>query len=146
MHARRKEGATGDGFYVKSGPGALLDLEFLVQSAVLLSPRGEPYPPTTYATIHELAKRGLLAARVAAELSTAYNFFRLVENRLSMLHRSSVRVVPTDHDSLRELALRIGYTTDDDSIPEEMLHQEIHYHTERVVQILEAQLESYRVP
>ncbi|MEE8142247.1 MAG: hypothetical protein V3T77_04035 [Planctomycetota bacterium] len=143
MHARRKAAHGKEGFYLKTGPGGLLDIEFLVQSAILLShlPDQELWQPNTYAAIRLLEKRGLIPSQDAAALSTAYLFFRLVENRLSMLHRASVRVVPTDDASLRDLALRIGYQTPPDGAPEKFLMEEIQYHTRTVQEIFRRRCE-----
>lgn len=138
MHARRKEeSARTTGFRLKTGPGGLLDLEYLVQSAILLGHRDEhgDWPANTQAAIHLLEKTGYFTPKETADLTTAYSFLRLVENRMSMMHRASVRVVDTDDSSLRDLALRIGYQPPAGAAPEKYLLEEIRYHTGKVRQI-----------
>ncbi|MFQ5655662.1 MAG: hypothetical protein ACE5GW_13150, partial [Planctomycetota bacterium] len=139
MHQRRKSEPPREGFHLKSGPGGLLDVEFLAQSTILLGLREDPtvWEPNTYRALQLLEARAELPAAEAAALKAAYLFFRLVENRLSMLHRASVRVVPTDDASLRDLALRIGYQPAPGRSPERTLLEEIHYHTNRVQEIFE---------
>lgn len=134
MHERRKQTPVGEGFRLKTGPGGILDIEFLVQSGILLACHSNPdiWEPNTDAGIGVLAKQGEITDQEAATLRTAYRFFRLVENRLSMLHRSSVRQVPTDDSSLRSLARRIGYARPGDAAPEKLLLEELRHHTAAV--------------
>jgi len=137
MHGRRVETGRDPGFRLKTGPGGILDIEFLVQSLILLNAREIPelWEPNTAAAIALLASHGLLTGAEAATLGNAYQFFRLVENRLGMLHRSSVRVVGTDDASLRDLALRIGYTGGERVEPEETLLEELRFLTGEVRRI-----------
>ncbi len=139
MHHRRRESPRRAGFQLKTGPGGILDIEFLVQSLILLHSREHTdlWEPNTAAAIQLLARKGLLTGAEAASLSTAYLFFRLVENRLGMLHRSSVRTVATDDDTLRDLAIRIGYISQGGVAPEETLLEELRYHTRTVQRIFE---------
>ncbi|MEM7164085.1 MAG: hypothetical protein AAF581_01400 [Planctomycetota bacterium] len=139
MHERRKQTPPGEGVHLKSGPGGILDIEFLVQSGILLACRKNPeiWEPNTDAAIGLLRQLGVFSDQEAATLRTAYRFFRLVENRLSMLHRSSVRQVPTDDQSLRSLARRIGYAGPGDTAPERLLHEELTHHTTAVLRIFE---------
>ncbi len=140
MHHRRRENPRRAGFQLKTGPGGILDIEFLVQSLIVLHSRehADLWEPNTAKAILLLARKGLLSGAEAASLSTAYLFFRLVENRLGMLHRSSVRTVATDDDSLRDLAIRIGYISEGGVEPQETLIEELRYHTRTVRRIFEA--------
>ena len=140
MHSRRVRDTSRDGFHLKTGPGGILDIEFLVQSLIVLHGQEQPeiWEPNTHAAIGRLAKVGLLSAREEATLSNAYLFFRLVENRMGMLHRSSVRVVGTDDASLRDLAIRIGYADAEGTDPQETLLEELRFLTREVRQIFEA--------
>ncbi|MEM7261289.1 MAG: hypothetical protein AAF488_04810 [Planctomycetota bacterium] len=145
MHERRKDPSPG-GFHLKTGPGGLLDIEFLTQSAILLESKEQPeiWEPNTYEAIHKLEKSGFFHAADSASLSTAYLFFRLVENRLSMMHRSSVRSISTDDDSLEDLARRIGYRTPTGGAASDYLLEEIRYHTRKVREIFDLQLQTLR--
>ena len=71
----------------------------------------------------------------AVILRTAYHFLRLVENRLSMMHRASIKAVPEEDASLRELAIRIGFEPTLAGQPEERLRIEMDVHTDRVQEI-----------
>jgi len=140
MHERRLETATPVDFQIKAGPGGILDIEFLVQSLIILHSRefSDLWEPNTAAAIQLLAEKGLLSGAEEASLSTAYLFFRLVENRLGMLQRSSVRTVSTDDESLRDLATRIGYLDEEGTEPHQVLLEELRYHTKTVRKIFEA--------
>lgn len=145
MHTRRQEESRPAGFQIKAGPGGILDIEFLVQSLIVLHGREHGvWETNTAAAIRSLADHGLLTGAEAASLGTAYLFFRLVENRLGMLHRSSVRTVGTDDASLRDLALRIGYRADAEGEPQETLLEELRYHTTSVRRIFEARYRTGR--
>jgi len=140
MHGRRQQASSPDQIPLKAGPGGILDIEFLVQSLLVLHAREHEalWEPNTAAAIQLLAGRGLLTGAEAASLSTAYLFFRLVENRLGMLHRASVKTVQTDDSSLRDLAIRIGYGTEGGAEPRETLLEELRYHTRTVRKIFTA--------
>ena len=137
MHSRRVREASAPGFQLKTGPGGILDIEFLVQSLIVLHGRQVDglWEPNTAAAIGLLAAKGLLPPAEAATLSNAYLFFRLVENRLGMLHRSSVRIVGTDDASLRDLAIRIGYVAVEGVEPQETLLEELRFLTGEVRKI-----------
>jgi len=140
MHGRRQQSAPAAQIPLKAGPGGILDIEFLVQSLLVLHAHehGELWEPNTAAAIQLLAGAGILTGAEAASLSTAYLFFRLVENRLGMLHRASVKTVGTDDASLADLAIRIGYGTEGGAEPRETLLEEIRYHTRTVRKIFTA--------
>ncbi len=146
MHERRKRDKKQDGFHLKAGPGGLFDVEFLVQSSILLGVRDDPdiWEPNTHTAIQKLTQKNVFSPLEGASLATAYLFFRLVENRLSMMHRSSVRLIPTDHESLDDLARRIGYRPLREGQASDLLIEEIEYHTHTVQEILRRHLARLR--
>jgi glutamine synthetase adenylyltransferase len=75
---------------------------------------------------------GLVDSGEATTLFTAYQFLRMVENRLAMMHRASVKAVSEEDGSLRQLAMRIGFRASPAGSPEERMKVEIEHHTELV--------------
>jgi hypothetical protein len=61
----------------------------------------------------------------------------MVENRLAMMHRASVKAVSQEDGSLRQLAIRIGFNASPAGSPEERLQAEIEHHTELVQEIFQ---------
>ena len=137
MHERRRQAGRKTGIDFRTGPGGLIDIEFLVQSLVLRHHRDHPEirQPSTAAAISALAKSGVIESDDALILRTAYHFLRLVENRLSMMHRASIKAVSEEDASLRELAIRIGFEATLAGQPEERLRIELDVHTDRVQEI-----------
>ena len=99
----------GHGADVKSGPGGLRDVEFLVQGLQLI--HGREYPDmltgNTLAAIHALAEQGILRPDVAAQLDKDYVFLRRVEHCLQILEDRQIHAVPTAAAELTAVAKRI---------------------------------------
>lgn len=140
MHERRREAGRGEGIDFRTGPGGLLDVEFLVQSLILIHQGDHPeiFEPRTILAIEALGKVDLIDSSEATALRNAYQFLRMVENRLSMMHRSSVKAVPEEDESLRDLALRIGFEGSMAGSPDERLRVEIDHHTSLVRDIFQS--------
>ena len=134
MHQRRRSSSKQDGIDFRNGSGGLLDIEFLIQCLILLN-QGE-FPsilqPRTRNAIDQLEEVGLLDSSEATTLFTAYQFLRMVENRLAMMHRASVKAVSEEDGSLRQLAIRIGFRASPAGSPEERMKVEIEHHTDLV--------------
>ncbi|MEC9477113.1 MAG: hypothetical protein VX764_08755 [Planctomycetota bacterium] len=139
MHERRREAGRGQGIDFRTGPGGLLDIEFLVQSFIVLHQAEHPeiYQSRTISAIEALDKSSLLNRSEATTLRNGYQFLRLVENRLAMMHRSSIKAVPEEDESLHELALRVGFEGSMVGSPEERLRVEIDHHTTQVHEIFQ---------
>ncbi|HIC23673.1 MAG TPA: hypothetical protein EYO84_09625, partial [Planctomycetes bacterium] len=134
MHERRREAGRGDGIDFRTGPGGLLDIEFLVQSQIFLHQGEQPgiFLARTIQAIEALERHSLLDSSDSIALRNAYQFLRMLENRLSMMHRSSVKTVSEEDESLHDLALRIGFEGSMAGTPEERLRVEIDNHTSLV--------------
>ncbi len=134
MHQRRKASGHKEGIDFRNGSGGLIDIEFLVQSLILLHQDKHPeiFKSRTRDAIAALESVQLLAGGEATTLYNAYQFLRMVENRLAMMHRASVKAISEDDASLRQLAIRIGFHATPAGKPEERLRDEIEYHTELV--------------
>jgi glutamate-ammonia-ligase adenylyltransferase len=96
--------------HVKSGPGGIREVEFIVQ-ALQLTRGGRDrrlQTPSLLAALARLEETRLLPRETAAELSAAYEFLRRLENRLQMLADAQVHRLPTDLLSRERLALAMG--------------------------------------
>lgn len=82
---------------IKQSRGGIVDVEFLVQYLILAN--SKKYPTILHKNasraIHSFRTTGLLAADDCTILEESYYFYRLVENRLRLLHdRSENRIGP----------------------------------------------------
>ena len=85
--------STADDFHIKHGTGGMVDIEFLVQHAVLRW--AHDYPDLTEWTdnarlLERLAQHDLLPDKAAEQLWNAYQVFRNVVHRRSLQEQSSV--------------------------------------------------------
>jgi len=96
---------------LKLGPGGIREIEFIVQTLQLV--RGG-----TVVALRErqllkalpaLVQAGCLPERDAAELTAAYRFLRLAENRLQALYDRQTHDLPADPVDQQRLALAMGY-------------------------------------
>jgi glutamate-ammonia-ligase adenylyltransferase len=96
--------------HVKSGPGGIREIEFIVQ-ALQLTRGGRDrrlQTPSLFAALAHLAATGLLPAAAAAELREAYVLLRRLENRLQMLADAQVHRLPADALTRERIALAMG--------------------------------------
>ncbi|NGZ07661.1 MAG: bifunctional [glutamate--ammonia ligase]-adenylyl-L-tyrosine phosphorylase/[glutamate--ammonia-ligase] adenylyltransferase, partial [Magnetococcales bacterium] len=84
---------------IKQSRGAIVDVEFLVQYLLLAHAKNHPeiVRANLPLALRALAKAGILARTEAHTLEEAYGVYRLVENRLRLLHdRSENRIGPDE--------------------------------------------------
>lgn len=96
--------------HVKSGPGGIREVEFIVQ-ALQLTRGGRDrrlQTPSLFAALARLEETRLLSRETVAELRAAYEFLRRLENRLQMLADAQVHRLPSDALSRERLALAMG--------------------------------------
>lgn len=112
-------------FHAKLSPGALVDVEYLVQ--LLQLSHGGRYPtvrvPGTLDGLRELSRAKLIPESAAESLGTAYLFFRRLIDALRMAHGTAddLTLPPLGSDELRGLARRLQMS------PEELLRlSELH--------------------
>ena len=95
---------------LKLGPGGIREIEFIVQALQLV--RGG-----TVATLREreirkalpaLVRAGCLPEQDAAELTAAYRYLRLAENRIQALHDRQTHDLPADASDQGRLARAMG--------------------------------------
>jgi len=102
---------------VKIGYGGLADIEFAVQTLQLIHGCQNPdvRSPNTLLALEQLRDVGAIYAEQCQQLSRLYQFLRMVENRLRIVHDRPLSALPTETYELEKLAKRLGYV--DDNLP-----------------------------
>ena len=136
---RRRLEETADKDDLKRGRGGIMDIEFIVQYLQLI--HGPAFPPLRHANtengLRALMKFKKLSAADATTLLNAYEFLRRMENRVRIVHGLSAHNLPDKPDALRKLALRAGYSDQDDWKAEDLLKNDYANHTQQVRQIFQ---------
>ena len=101
--------------HVKSAPGGIRDVEFLVQALQLESGPARPgvLDGNTLEAIRKLDQAGLLAPNDAQALRDAYVFLRNVEHRMQLMGNKQVYRLPRDEEDLRRLGRTLGFAGPD---------------------------------
>ena len=99
------------GHNVKLGEGGIREIEFMAQTLQLVWGGRDPTfrTPMTLAALRLLSRAGLVPARAATELSSAYRFLRQVEHRLQMVADRQTHDVPTAPADIARIAVFMGY-------------------------------------
>lgn len=110
-------------YNIKQGSGGLVDIEFLVQYLQLRYGRQDPrlQVPGTINALRALNRSGVLGAEDADRLRSAYQFLRMLENRLRIVTNQSKSILTRDGAALRTLAKRMGYDNADGSAGNRLL-------------------------
>jgi glutamate-ammonia-ligase adenylyltransferase len=105
----RLEASRGDRD-LKRGIGGIVDVEFLVQLFQLKYGREVPAlgTPNTWEALEALQDTKLLSETDHAILRAGYDFLRLVESRLRIVHNRSLNELPEGKEDLEKLARRLG--------------------------------------
>jgi [glutamine synthetase] adenylyltransferase / [glutamine synthetase]-adenylyl-L-tyrosine phosphorylase len=92
---------------VKSGPGGIREVEFIVQALQLTRGGRDRHlqTPSLLAALTRLEQLRLLPGAAVAELRAAYVFLRRLENRLQMLADAQVHRLPAEQLARERLAL-----------------------------------------
>jgi [glutamine synthetase] adenylyltransferase / [glutamine synthetase]-adenylyl-L-tyrosine phosphorylase len=95
---------------VKRGFGGLVDVEFLVQLFLLKYGRDLPSvrTPSIWEALEALRGASLLSENEYTILRGSYDFLRLVESRLRIVHNRSLDELPDNLDDLEKLGRRLG--------------------------------------
>ncbi len=97
----------------KTGPGGLVDVEFLVQALQLR--HGHTYPQLrtahTLAVLNRLTALGLIEEDPSALLRTNYFFLRRIESVLRRVENTSISKIPVDDREQQRLAKRLGFAS-----------------------------------
>ena len=95
----------------KTGPGGMIDVEFLVQTLQLRYGATHPQLRTahTLAALNRLTALGLLEENEAVQLRRHYLFLRTIETTLRRIENTSVSHLPVDEHERAQLAKRMGF-------------------------------------
>ncbi|HEV2949290.1 MAG TPA: bifunctional [glutamate--ammonia ligase]-adenylyl-L-tyrosine phosphorylase/[glutamate--ammonia-ligase] adenylyltransferase [Gemmataceae bacterium] len=95
---------------LKRGIGGIVDVEFLVQLLQMKYGRKQPAlrTPNIWQALDALRKAGLLSEADQRILRASYDFLRLVESRLRIVHNRSLDELPEGKEDLEKLARRMG--------------------------------------
>ena len=95
----------------KTGPGGLIDVEFLVQTLQLRHGAKHPQLRTahTLAALNRLAALGLVEEDDATQLRRHYLFLRRIETALRCIENTGVSHLPADEHEQTLLAKRLGF-------------------------------------
>jgi glutamate-ammonia-ligase adenylyltransferase len=96
---------------LKRGFGGIVDVEFLVQMFLIKYGREFPALRTgnTWQALDALRTTGLISDGEHAVLRGSYDFLRLVESRLRIVHNRSLDELPERVEDLEKLARRLGW-------------------------------------
>lgn len=101
---------------IKLGSGGIRDVEFIVQALQLLNGgnnrniRGRP----TMKALSQMAEEGILDEAEKKDLSEAYEFLRIVEHRLQLLHGQQTHSLPVSAEDTDKLSKSLGFVSPSD--------------------------------
>jgi [glutamine synthetase] adenylyltransferase / [glutamine synthetase]-adenylyl-L-tyrosine phosphorylase len=107
---RERLEASGSERDLKRGFGGIIDVEFLVQMFRLKYGRHVPAlrNPNTWSSLDAIKDAGYLTSEEYATVRSSYDFLRLVESRLRIVHNRSLDELPERPEDLEKLARRLG--------------------------------------
>jgi glutamate-ammonia-ligase adenylyltransferase len=116
---------------LKRGPGAMTDVEFLVQLFQIKYGREKPAicQTNTWQSLDALHDVGLLDAGEHAALRESYSFQRLAEARLRIVTNRALNEYPESADDLEKLARRMGFEATHDVSAAEQFRAELRRQT-----------------
>ena len=97
---------------IKLGPGGIREIEFIGQSFQLIRGGREPdlQIRPIQAVLALLGRKGLLETDAVAELTTAYRFLRLTENRIQAWQDRQTHSLPSSEEGRARLARSMGFS------------------------------------
>ena len=120
---------------LKRGFGGIVDVEFLVQLLQLKYGRRSPRsaPPTPGRRWRRCATRGPFDSKPTTQaLRQGYDFLRLVESRLRIVHNRSLDELPDKPEDLEKLARRLGCQATAQASAAQVFRNELTAHTARI--------------
>jgi [glutamine synthetase] adenylyltransferase / [glutamine synthetase]-adenylyl-L-tyrosine phosphorylase len=103
---RRERGSGSDFLDLKTGSGAIIEAEFLVQA---LQMRGNIWEQNWERAVDRVHEPGHLSSSEVAELKSSYAFLRRCELVLRRYDNRGVSTLPSDPDEQRKFGIRLGY-------------------------------------
>jgi glutamate-ammonia-ligase adenylyltransferase len=127
---------------LKRGFGGIVDVEFLVQLFQLKYGRKFPALRTTNtaAALDAARAAGLLADPDHAALRAAYDFLRLIQTRLRIVHSRSLDELPEMPEDLEKFARRLGWEPAPGASASASFLAEVEQHTSRTRQLFLAHI------
>ncbi|MCG3173415.1 MAG: Bifunctional glutamine synthetase adenylyltransferase/adenylyl-removing enzyme [Myxococcota bacterium] len=118
MRAEKERGGVRGALNLKTGPGGLMDIEYIAQYLQLL--HGADFPGARVTSVPEalraLTSGGFLPEDTGRSLHHAYVFLRTLESRLRIVYEGLESELPSGDAAYAKLARRMGYR-DDGSAP-----------------------------
>jgi glutamate-ammonia-ligase adenylyltransferase len=122
---------------VKRGFGGIVDVEFLVQLFQLKYGRALPALRTTNtrAALDAAHAAGLLSTEEHHQLRGAYDFLRLIQSRLRIVHNRSLDELPEGPEDLEKFARRLGWVPESGAGASARFLADLELHTSRTRQL-----------
>jgi glutamate-ammonia-ligase adenylyltransferase len=116
---------------LKRRVGGIVDIEFLVQLFQLKYGRDHPALRTTnvWEALDALRGSGFLSEAEHAVLRGSYDFLRLVESRLRIVHNRQLIELPESEEDMEKLARRLGFEVSSQASARQRLRGELDHHT-----------------
>jgi len=98
---------------IKLGEGGIRDIEFIVQALLLIGggENDELKQPNTLLGLQRLSDKKRIGKADAATLIRSYQFFRILEHRLQLLHGTQTHSIPKTQAETALLARRLGFSS-----------------------------------
>jgi glutamate-ammonia-ligase adenylyltransferase len=113
MHAYKGHAEIAvEGHNVKQGRGGIREIEFFAQTQQLIAGGRHPELRSrrTLETLDELAAGHWITSRARDELTSAYEFLRVVEHRLQMVADEQTHTLPEDTQGVERFARFLGFS------------------------------------
>jgi len=121
----------------KLGYGGIVDIEFIIQTLQLKY--GGKFPelriPNTVKALKVLESKGIFDKIDASNILNAYKFLRRIENRLRIMHDTSLHSFNITEEEIESLAVRMKYINEKSKDAGEALLVEYNRHTENIREI-----------
>ncbi|MBI5894192.1 MAG: bifunctional [glutamate--ammonia ligase]-adenylyl-L-tyrosine phosphorylase/[glutamate--ammonia-ligase] adenylyltransferase [Deltaproteobacteria bacterium] len=101
---------TSDRYNIKTGKGGLVDIEFAVQTLQL---KHNVRSQNTMQGLDKLSGQGIINRNDCDTLKDAYNFYRLMENRIRIVNDRADEMIAKGSEDIFKLAKRLDYEGDD---------------------------------
>ena len=110
MRIEQQTNQTGN---IKLGEGGIRDIEFVVQALQLIGGGEDEYVrgPNTLLALQRLGERKKIGKKEASVLMSSYQFFRVLEHRLQLLHGTQTHSIPETAAETALLARRLGFSS-----------------------------------
>jgi glutamate-ammonia-ligase adenylyltransferase len=133
---------------LKRGFGGIVDVEFLVQLFQLKYGRDYPALRTvnTWEALEVLRQTGLVSEVEYTALRGSYDFLRLVESRLRIVHNRSLDELPEAPEDLEKLARRLSCEAGPKGNAGSRFLEELEFHTRRTRELFLALVARERRP